>query len=92
MIERLNLFARVAIACSVFALAAALLTMWKKLDAELQAYQCNAGAVIVQEGDTLFHIARKDCWGNVGNAVDDLVASYGARILPGQRIYLPASG
>ena len=90
MIERLNLFARVAIACSLSVLAIVLLVAWKKLDTELQAYQCNPGAVIVREGDTLFHIARQHCWGNVGNAVDDLVENYGARIAPGQQIYLPA--
>jgi hypothetical protein len=52
-------------------------------------YFCDGAPIIVQDGDTLYWIARENCVGNIMNVVDTLVNVYGSDIQVGQKIYLP---
>ena len=55
----------------------------------IESYSCDSRNVLVQEGDTLWGIARENCSGNIGSAVDDLYDQYGGTIYPTQQIRLP---
>lgn len=65
---------------------------WKFLEQGYEVigrYSCDDKAIIVNEGDTLFSIARENCVGSIERAVDDIYSFYGANIRPSQQIYLP---
>ena len=50
---------------------------------------CTGAPVVIQEGDTLYWIARMNCDGNFMEAVDRLVKTYGTTLTIGDTIYLP---
>lgn len=53
------------------------------------AYACSKSAVIVEPGDSMYEIVQRHCSGNLVDAVDDLVISYGASdIYPGEELRL----
>ena len=52
-------------------------------------FTCDKGAIIVQQGDTLYSLAHANCLGDVSRAVDALVDTYGSTISVGQQITLP---
>lgn len=54
------------------------------------AYECQAGTVIVQHGDTAWGIASQYCEGHTGAATDAIVDAHGSASLQvGERITLP---
>jgi hypothetical protein len=50
---------------------------------------CDGAPIVVENGDTLFWIARENCIGNFMNVVDKLVNAYGASLNVGDTVYLP---
>jgi len=52
-------------------------------------FTCDKGAIIVQQGDTLYSLSHANCLGDVSRAVDILVDTYGSTISVGQQITLP---
>jgi len=75
------------------ALAAVAAVGLVKIAQESGKYTCNSSTVTVQAGQTLHGIAQANCSGNVVNAMDDLVLSFGtSTIYPGQEIQLPTQG
>ena len=71
-----------AIAGAILAVVAAAFTLSAVL-AEPQ-YQCEAGTVIVRQGDTAWGILADRCTGHIGQAVHD--HGLGGHLLPGQAI------
>jgi hypothetical protein len=50
---------------------------------------CTGAPVTVQDGDTLYWIARMNCDGNFMEAVNKLVEIYGTSLTIGDTVYLP---
>jgi len=70
------------IAGAILALVAAAFTLSAVL-AEPD-FQCEAGTVIVRQGDTAWGIMSRRCTGHIGQAVHD--HNLGGHLLPGQAI------
>lgn len=51
-------------------------------------YECQDASVIVQPGDTLWHIVEDHCTGNIRSAISDIDLST-VTLQPGQEIILP---
>ena len=60
-----------------------------KQQVENSEFFCTGAPVVVQEGDTLYWIARMNCDGNFMEAVNRLVELYGTTLTIGDTIYLP---
>jgi hypothetical protein len=56
---------------------------------ESSEFFCTGAPVVIQEGDTLYWIARMNCDGNFMEAVNRLVEIYGTTLTIGDTIYLP---
>lgn len=81
---RIIVLVAVSIVASVFA--------WKFLEQGYEVidrYTCDPSGIIVEEGDSLYSIARANCSGNINVAVDEIYSYYGANIRPGQLLHLP---
>jgi hypothetical protein len=61
-------------------------TVWayRDYDRRMNTYSCDTQPVTVYQGDTLWEIANRYCWGNIATAVDDLVDEYGTLLQVGQ--------
>ena len=62
----------------------------------LSNYTCDSKPIIVQamidgSHQTLYALAHANCSGNISEAVNDLVDTYGVDIQVGQRIFLPTN-
>ena len=62
----------------------------------LTSYTCDSKPIIVQaqadgSHQTLYALANAYCRGNISEAVNDLVDTYGVDIQVGQRIFLPTN-
>jgi hypothetical protein len=62
----------------------------------LSSYTCDNKPIIVQamtdgSHQTLYALANANCRGNISEAVNDLVDTYGTTIQVGQRIFLPTN-
>lgn len=69
---------------------------YKAQERFLASYTCDSKPIIVQGNtdgshQTLYGIAHGNCQGNVSEAVNDLVDTYGVDIQVGQQIFLPAN-
>lgn len=50
---------------------------------------CSGSPIVIENGDTLYWLAQKNCHGNIMNVVDRLVTAYGTDLVVGDTIYLP---
>ena len=62
---------------------------YRQNEKALNAYICDSSEVIVNEGVTLYDIVQGQCDGNLREALDDAVDTYGTNLSVGQRIFLP---
>jgi hypothetical protein len=61
----------------------------KDFNKRMTQFSCAAETVIVEHYDTIWAIARRNCEGNMSEAVDRTVETYGTTLQIGQRIFLP---
>lgn len=52
-------------------------------------FYCPEAPIIVNDGDTVYDLARSLCTGNFISVVDEVVNTYGSNIRVGQKIFLP---
>lgn len=62
---------------------------YRQTEEAINAYICDSQEIIVNEGVTLYDIVRAQCDGNLSEALDDAVDTYGTNLDVGQRIFLP---
>jgi len=62
---------------------------YQQTEKAINAYICDSSEVIVFEGVTLYDIVQGQCDGNLREALDDAVDTYGTNLSVGQRIFLP---
>jgi hypothetical protein len=62
---------------------------YRQNEKALNAYICDSSETIVNEGVTLYDIVQAQCDGNLSEALDDVVDTYGTNLSVGQRIFLP---
>jgi hypothetical protein len=55
----------------------------------IDAYICDSRPIIVSDGITLFDLVTRNCDGNLGEALDDAVDTYGTNLVVGQQVFLP---
>jgi hypothetical protein len=61
----------------------------KDFNKRMTQFSCAADTVIVEHYDTIWAIVRRNCEGNMSEAVDRTVETYGTSIQIGQQIFLP---
>ena len=52
-------------------------------------FHCTEAPIVVNNGDTVYDLARTNCTGNFISVVDEVVRVYGSDLDVGQKIYLP---
>lgn len=62
---------------------------YQQTEKAINAYICDSNEIIVNEGVTLYAIVQAQCDGNLSEALDDVVDTYGTNLSVGQRIFLP---
>jgi len=75
---------------AVFVISIALIAFFigKAIASNPYTYKCDGTIAMANVGDSLWSLAEKHCTGHIGQAVDDLVNEYGARVHYGQYIKL----
>jgi hypothetical protein len=61
----------------------------KDFNKRMTQFSCAAETVIVEHYDTILAIVRRNCEGNMSEAVDRTVETYGTTLQIGQQIFLP---
>jgi hypothetical protein len=58
-------------------------------DAKSSEFHCPEAPITVNNGDTVYDLARANCTGNFISVVDEVVRVYGSDLDVGQKLYLP---